>query len=153
GLKEGQLVGNITLQEYGGVAFWDAPALTGELAPATDPRASFRVWWKGLPNGKGGNGLPGEVGAIAASGPDKKQTPEAVAKLRAYYLAYVARPVNDDLAARQVAWEKAEADHHAAADAIPGTMVFGDLPTPRDSFVMLRGQYDKPGDKVQPGTP
>jgi hypothetical protein len=32
-------------------------------------------------------------------------------------------------------------------------MVFGDLAVPRDSFVMLRGQYNKPGDKVVPATP
>src|SRR4029453_11712970 len=31
--------------------------------------------------------------------------------------------------------------------------VFTDMPKPRDSFVMLRGQYDKPGDKVEPATP
>ncbi len=32
-------------------------------------------------------------------------------------------------------------------------MIFNDLPKPRDAFVMLRGQYDKPGDKVEPGVP
>jgi hypothetical protein len=32
-------------------------------------------------------------------------------------------------------------------------MVFRDLPVPADAFVMLRGQYDKPGDKVLPGVP
>ncbi len=32
-------------------------------------------------------------------------------------------------------------------------MVFNDLPVPRDAFVMIRGQYDKPGEKVTPGVP
>jgi hypothetical protein len=152
GLKEGQAVGSITLQEYGGEVYWDAPAFTGDLAPAMDPLASFQVWWKNL-GGKAPPELPAELNAVAAGGPSKKPAAEAVAKLRAFYLAFVARPVNGDLAIAQAAWEKARADHHAAADAIPGTMVFRDLPVPRDSFVMLRGQYDKPGDKVQPGTP
>jgi hypothetical protein len=31
--------------------------------------------------------------------------------------------------------------------------VFRDLDVPRDAFVMLRGQYDKAGEKVQPGVP
>ncbi|MCE9562035.1 MAG: PSD1 and planctomycete cytochrome C domain-containing protein [Planctomycetes bacterium] len=152
GLKEGQLITSVGLQEYGGVAFWDAATFTGELAPATDPLASFKVWWHGL-GGKAPPELPGELNAVVVGGPDKKPTPEAVAKLRAFYLAFVARPVTDELAAAQLVWEKARADHYAAADAIPGTMVFRDLDVPRDAFVMLRGQYDKAGDKVLPGVP
>src|SRR5262249_9528550 len=37
--------------------------------------------------------------------------------------------------------------------SIPGTFIYRDLPQPRDSFVMLRGQYNKPGDKVEPDIP
>jgi len=34
---------------------------------------------------------------------------------------------------------------------LPTTMVMEELPTPRDTFVLKRGTYDKPGDKVEPG--
>lgn len=71
----------------------------------------------------------------------------------AFYLAHVAHGATPELAKLQAAWEKARVEHIIAADAIPGTMVFKDLPVPRDSFVMLRGQYDKKGEKVLPGTP
>src|SRR5690606_6399266 len=37
--------------------------------------------------------------------------------------------------------------------ATPITFVMADLPTPRESFVMERGQYDKPGEKVSRGVP
>src|SRR5439155_1709596 len=37
--------------------------------------------------------------------------------------------------------------------AIPESVIFCDALTPRPAFVMLRGQYDKPGDKVEPNTP
>jgi hypothetical protein len=33
------------------------------------------------------------------------------------------------------------------------TMVMEELPKPRDTFVLVRGEYDKHGDKVQPGVP
>lgn len=152
GLKDGQAVSSVTLQEYGGIAFWDAVALTGQSRSATDPLASFRVWWKGL-GGKAPPGLPGGLGSVVAAGPDKPQPADAVAKLRTFYLAYIARPATDDLATRQAEWEKARADREAAEAAIPGTMTFADRATPRDAFVMMRGQYDRPSEKVQPGVP
>ncbi len=37
--------------------------------------------------------------------------------------------------------------------AIPSTFIFRDLDQPRQSFVMVRGQYNKPGEKVEPGVP
>jgi hypothetical protein len=152
GLKDGEAVSAVTLQEYGGIAYWDAVALSGESRPAADPLASFRVWWKSL-GGKAPPELPAELGAVVAAGPEKPQPADAVAKLRKFYLAYIARPVTDELADRQAEWEKARADRQAVEAAIPGTMTFADRATPRDAFVMNRGQYDRPGDKVEPGVP
>lgn len=152
GLRAGQQVASMTLQEYGGVVCWDAATLSGESAPASDPLESFRMWWKGLA-GKAPPELPAGLSAVAAGGPGKPHSPERVQRLWAFYVAHVARPMNEELALARAEWERARAEHALAADAIPGTMVFGDLSVPRDSFVMLRGQYDKPGEKVEPGTP
>ena len=152
GLGDNQAIAGLTLQEYGGVAYWDAPAIGGSIVPATDALSSFRVWWKSL-NGKAPADLPAELNAVAAVGPSKPYLPSDAAKLQAYYLAYIARPATSELKLRQGEWERARAEHFIAADAIPGTLVFGDLPVPRDAFVMLRGQYDKKGEKVMPGVP
>jgi hypothetical protein len=43
---------------------------------------------------------------------------------------------------------KADFDH-----TIPTTMVMQEMATPRDTFILIRGQYDKHGDKVTPGVP
>jgi hypothetical protein len=152
GLKEGQALSSLTLQEYGGVVFWDRATIRGNATLATDPRFSFRAWWKSL-GGKATPELPSELRAVAAAGPGGRYSPSDASQLLAYYLAFVARPATDELVLAQAEWDKARAAHQLAADAIPGTMVFGDLPVPRDSYVMLRGQYDKKGEKVKPGTP
>ena len=152
GLRAGQQVASLTLQEYGGVVCWDAATLSGESAGVGDPLESFRAWWKGLA-GRAPPELPAALSAVAAGGPGKPHRPERVQHLWAFYVAHVARPMNEELALARVEWERARAEHAIAADAIPGTMVFGDLSVPRDSFVMIRGQYDKPGEKVVPGTP
>jgi hypothetical protein len=38
-------------------------------------------------------------------------------------------------------------------ETIPTTMVMSEMEKPRDTFVLMRGQYDKPGDKVTAGVP
>ena len=151
-LKDGQSIANLTLQEFGGIAYWDAVVLKGESDPASDPLESFEVWWKSLGK-KSPPELPSELNKLVAGGPDKKHELAAVAKLRAFYLAFVARPATDELDSLQDAWEKSRADHEATDDAIPGTMIFRDLGMPREAFVMTRGQYNQPGDKVQPDVP
>jgi hypothetical protein len=54
------------------------------------------------------------------------------------------------LAAEVAALKKQREEYEAGLNQ---TFVFTDMPKPRDSFVMIRGQYDKPGEKVEPGTP
>ncbi len=41
----------------------------------------------------------------------------------------------------------------AAEKSVPALMVMQELPKPRDTFVLKRGQYDQPGEKVAPGVP
>ena len=38
-------------------------------------------------------------------------------------------------------------------NSIPTTMVTAEMDKPRDTFLLIRGQYDKKGDKVEPGVP
>jgi len=154
GLKPGQRITQLTLQETGGVVYWDALSIRGRVEPAKDPLSSFSVWWKQA-GAKPIPDMPGDLAAVLKDGPAKAKDhkPEAVAKLQEFYLTYVARPATDDLTAKRKAWLTARAAREAADTAIEGTMVFGDVPTPREAFVMLRGQYDKPGVKVEPGVP
>lgn len=151
GLKEGQSAASLTLQEHGGIVYWDALTLVGDY-PTTDSDAAFQAWWKGL-SGKAPPELPGELAPVVKSGPSGKHSPKTVAKLRAFYLAYVASPENDAIANHRRAWEKTRTDRAAAEAAIPGTLIFRDLDTPREAFMMSRGQYDQPGDKVSAGVP
>lgn len=52
-------------------------------------------------------------------------------------------------------WARQQADLAVAQGEgrIPLTMVMQELETPRESFVLKRGQYDQPGDKVESGVP
>ena len=71
------------------------------------------------------------LNAVVTAGPEKAK-PADVARLRSFYLAYIARPVTDELAARQAAWALSGSPQPPAwkpptateytADAVPGVL-------------------------------
>ena len=83
--------------------------------------------------------------AIAAEKRDGKQK----AELHNYYRQHVsptAKRLDDQLT--RLRSERAELEKR-----LPTMMVMADLPKPRETYVLIRGQYDKKGEKVDPATP
>jgi hypothetical protein len=71
-------------------------------------------------------------------------------QLRWYYLEHIAPP---DL---QQAWKGLIAlrqEKDKLERSFPTVMVMAERPTRKDTFVLARGAYDKPGEKVEPGVP
>jgi hypothetical protein len=120
---------------------------------AADLALSFRAWV----DARGGPDkakLPKEVAAIFATlaRPDQRPNPTQTLQLRTYYLRHVCSltPGFDPLT---TAREALAAERTKLDQSIPGSMIFRDSATPRQAFVMARGQYNKPGEKVEPNTP
>ena len=47
----------------------------------------------------------------------------------------------------------ARAARSGLVDSFPTAMVMQEMPTPRETYVLMRGAYDQPGEKVEPGVP
>ncbi|MCC7377111.1 MAG: PSD1 domain-containing protein [Verrucomicrobiales bacterium] len=60
---------------------------------------------------------------------------------------------SDEYRRLKEALDTARKDRDELDRAIPSTMVMAELEKPRDTFIRLRGAYDKLGDKVTAGTP
>lgn len=120
-------------------------------SPGAEPSVSFKAW---LAKGGPVTGTPpDEVKPLLDQLKAKTLNPDGEGKLRTYYLQNVCAETSKTFKPllEQVA---TLAKERAALDAaIPSTYVFKEMDAPRESFVMLRGQYDKPGKKVEPGTP
>jgi len=87
--------------------------------------------------------------AIAAI-PAARRAPLQSTKLRMAFLDHYA-PAHIQHAAREAA--SARQRHRAYLDSLPTVMVMQERETPRDTFLLIRGAYDRPGDKVAPGIP
>jgi Protein of unknown function (DUF1553)/Protein of unknown function (DUF1549)/Planctomycete cytochrome C len=117
-----------------------------------DPAKSLTAWLA-TREGKDTKGVPAEIAKLLKSVPAAKRTPGQQRQLRDHYLTTecaATKPTLGPLLAEVGQWKKERDDLEKAA---PVSFVMRDLDKPRDSFVMLRGAYDKPGEKVARAVP
>jgi hypothetical protein len=170
-LKPGDVVRSLAFVQFGGIVDWDELRITGELAPHDDPRMSFAKWLQ-VTKGQDVPGVDAKLQAFLKAGPqsasvtdapasavdvanspDRLKEAEQLTALQRHWLTAIARPTTPEWATARRNLDAAVAARTAFEDRIPGTFIFRDTPQPRDAFVMQRGQYDKPGEKVEPTTP
>jgi hypothetical protein len=152
GLAPGDQITGFAFTQFGGTVFWDKLGVAGRNDPGHDPLRSFIAWWQQA-TGKDTPGIPPELAQVAKDGPKKSVKPEDEKRLRAYYLQAVCVDTKPQLSVLAGGLETLKTERAAVDQMMPSSFVFNDLPTPRDSFVMMRGAYDKPGEKVEPGVP
>ena len=91
--------------------------------------------------------MPSEVADILRT-PSAGRKPDDAAMLSKYFVAHPLRRRMANEAVIQL-----EAERRSIENKIPSTMVMSEMAVPRDTFVLLRGAYDKPGEKVGPAVP
>jgi hypothetical protein len=93
--------------------------------------------------------LPLSVSRLAQLAPSRR-TPVQAAKLRESFLDQYA-PDTLRSAYKDVLDLREQRDR--MIDNLPTVMVMQDSPSPRETHILLRGAYDRPGDRVDPGIP
>ena len=152
GFKPGDKVNGLSFTLHGGTAYFDQMGVVSRYDATSDPNQSYLAWQK-LGQGKDTQGIPAEINKLLKEGPKPDRKPEKEKELLDYYLQQVntgTKPLFAALVTQRDAVQKEREDFDKA---IPQTFIWNDLGKPRDSFIMVRGQYDKPGEKVEPGTP
>jgi hypothetical protein len=89
------------------------------------------------------------VTAIAAL-PEDKRTAAQANKIRDYFLEH-ALPAH--LAEARTRLTDAQTKRDSFYQSLPTVMVMEELPTPRETHVLIRGMYDRPGEVVRPMLP
>ena len=92
----------------------------------------------------------GESAASIAAKPAKDRSPAEKFALRSMFLETGAP---EDVRKTTASLQNLVLDRESLERTFPTVMVMAELPVRRDTFLLIRGAYDKPGDKVEPGVP
>jgi Protein of unknown function (DUF1553)/Concanavalin A-like lectin/glucanases superfamily len=87
---------------------------------------------------------------VVLSGVTGKRSRDEATQMREYFLTYVAP---DSLRAANVELKALRTQRTDFLKQIPTAMVMAEMKTPRDTFVLGRGDYRNHGEKVEPGVP
>ncbi len=90
-----------------------------------------------------------DLSQIAAISPGQRTSPEQ-SKMRA---AFLETGAPDAIRSAWQAVEKARLARDAFMDGVQTVMIMEEAPNPKDTFILNRGAYDRPGEKVSRGVP
>ncbi|MEX2120028.1 MAG: PSD1 and planctomycete cytochrome C domain-containing protein [Pirellulales bacterium] len=96
----------------------------------------------------GGQELPAAIQQILAVAPETRSDQQRE-ELKKYYREKVS-PELGELAARL---ERLRKEQEELDKQIPSAMVMREMDAPRETYLLVRGEYDKRGEQVQPGVP
>jgi hypothetical protein len=149
-LPVGAKVNEIKFGLFKGICYWDGLSITGNQREEDNLRSDWRAWWashgnKPVPLAKR------ELANVIQAGPTSPEAKSFESEVQAYFYAMIASDVPPALQEARQELELVRIQRQILEDRIPGTMIYRDAGTPRQAHVMTRGQYDAPGEAVQPG--
>ncbi len=151
GLKPGTQITGIAFTIHGGTAFFDQLGVAARTDATADPAQSFLAWAKPK-EGKDTQGLPAEINRILKTTAEKR-SPGQQQQLQNYYLENVFAGTRADFDPLHGELAKIDQEKKDLEAKVPSTFIMADLPQMRESFVMTRGAYDKPGERVYRNVP
>jgi len=151
GLTAGARITGLAFTQFDGRAWWDAAGAVTVHDPARDPARSLQAWWEGERARAHESKLPEALRKLLDR-PWSELPQTEQDRVRAHYLD---RVYEGDEELAQLRRQLAEVQEQKAEleKQIPGTLIARELEVPRPAHVLIRGQYDRPGEPVGPGVP
>ncbi len=151
GLPPGSVLNGWAFTQHDGLVYWDK---AGIVTRTPQDGQSFKslAAWEAYERAQSQSTAPQNV-RDAVKVPTDQQNDEQKKLVRDYFLENVygeTRPLFDPLHQQIEALNKQRTDAEAN---VPTTLVMADMPQERETFVLIRGAYDKHGEKVTAGVP
>ena len=151
GLNPGALVNGWAFTQFGGTCYWDKAGLLTRTPQDGQAFKSLKAW-AAYEKAQTKSTLPGPVQAAIKVDEDKRNDDQKKV-IRDHFIQFVnpdTKPKFDGLQNQinDVTKKRTDLDN-----SIPATLVMADMPQPRDTFILVRGQYDRKADKVTAAVP
>jgi hypothetical protein len=151
GLPAGKVLNGWAFTQFDGTVFWDKAGLVTRT-PQDGQGFESQLAWEIFEKSQSQSKVPQPVRDAIKVEVDKR-TADQKRLIRDYFIERVyakSRPVFDPLLAQIDGLTKQRSDLDAS---IPSTMVMADMASQRETYVLIRGAYDKKGQKVTAGVP
>ena len=151
-LKPGEKLNGWAYTQYDGKVYWDKGGIFSTVNPAADPAYSWKIWKTQKANERNKD-LNDDLRKRFKGKESAKWSETEEKELRQHWLAKVYDGAQKTLAPIKTEKVKLVAEQEAIRKNTAITFIMADLPKPRQSHVMIRGQYNQPGEKVSRNVP
>lgn len=151
GFQSGAKINGWAFTQHDGMALWDRAGVFTRTPQAGQLWTSLAAW-EAAHRGHSATELPRPVKDALKPDADKR-TPEQAALARNYFLERAYTGTRELFAPLHQQKSNLEQQLAELDKAIPRTLVMADMEEPRETHMLIRGAYDKKGDKVELGVP
>ncbi len=151
GLNAGALINGWAFTQHSGLCYWDHAGIVTQT-PQDGTGFESLLAWEAFDKGLAKSDVPQPIRDAIKLEADKRNDDQKK-QIREYFLENIYPKSREILAPLKNELTDLTAQRKAADDAVPVSLIMGDMPTERETFVLIRGEYNKPGDKVTRGTP
>ena len=150
GIKPGATIGGWAFSQFGGTVYWDHAGINSRT-PQVSEFASLADWdayqrWLPKPN------VPEPIEQAIKTPPETRDE-HTKQTIRNHFLEHVCTSTRPDFESKHKERGELQQRRDALEKRVPVSLAMADLPTPRPTHVLVRGEYDKPGEKVEPDVP
>ncbi|HXT61312.1 MAG TPA: DUF1553 domain-containing protein, partial [Pirellulales bacterium] len=151
GLAPGAVINGWAFTQHDGTCFWDKAGIVTRT-PQAGQSFDSQLAWEAYERAQSKSTLPAPLQeAIKADAAARKDEQKKL--LRDHFLENIYGPTRELFDPLHKQADELNKQLAALDAAIPTTMVMAEAPQPRETFVLVRGAYDKKGEKVSAGVP
>ena len=151
GLPAGKLVNGWAFTQFDGTIYWDKAGLVTRT-PQDGAGFESLLAWETYEKAQAQSKVPQPIRDAIKLEADKRNDDQKK-QIREYFLTNIYAKSQATLAPLNTKIETLNKQRTDIDGAIPSTMVMADMPQLRETNILIRGAYNKKGDKVEHGIP